>query len=49
MIKALNDLRVEMPTTYVRQAQHKDSLDNIFNALRRIEDRIDNKVDKGPP
>jgi hypothetical protein len=44
--QALNNLRVELPTHYVRHTDFKDSLDNIFSALRRIEDRIENKADK---
>jgi hypothetical protein len=39
-------LRVALPTLYVTKAEHKDQLDNIFAALRRIEDLMQRKVDK---
>ena len=39
-------LRVDLPTLYVTKAEHKDQLDNIFAALRRIEDLMQRKADK---
>lgn len=42
----VTDLRVKLPTDFVSKTEHRESLDNIFNALRRIEDKIDQKVDK---
>jgi|SRR6185295_562948 len=38
-------VRIELPTNYVQKAEFKDALDNIFNALRRIEDKVDHKLD----
>lgn len=39
-------LRVALPTLYVPKTEHKDQLDHIFAALRRIEDLMQRKVDK---
>lgn len=39
-------LREALPTNYVRRDDFKQLGDNIFSALRRIEDKIDLKVDK---
>lgn len=46
MAKALADLRVELPTHYVSKGDFKDLGDAIFGALRRIEEKLDRKVDK---
>lgn len=46
MGKALNDLRVDLPSHYVNKADFKQMGDSIFEALRRIEDKLDNKADK---
>lgn len=43
---ALSLVRETLPTHYVRRDDFKDLGDNIFSALRRIEDKLDNKVDK---
>lgn len=43
---AVNDLRVALPTSYVSKEEHKGSLDGIHAVLRRIEDKMDRKVDK---
>lgn len=43
---ALSLIRETLPTHYVRRDDFKDLGDNIFSALRRIEDKLDNKVDK---
>jgi hypothetical protein len=39
-------LREELPTNYVRRGDLKELTDSLFNALRRIEDKLDHKVDK---
>lgn len=44
--KELSQLRELLPQHYVRRDDFKDLGDNIFNTLRRIEDKLDNKVDK---
>lgn len=46
MAQAMNDLRVAMPTNYVHKDEFKASLDAIHTVLRRIEDKLDQKVDK---
>lgn len=46
MAKELHDLAVSMPTNYVRRDAFDRMHDNIFQVLRRIEDKIDGKVDK---
>ncbi len=46
MTKALTELRVTLPTSYVHKDEFKASLDGIHQVLRRIEDKLDNKVDK---
>lgn len=43
---ALSLVRETLPTHYVRRDDFKDLGDNIFSALRRIEDKLDQKVDK---
>ena len=43
---AISLVRETLPTHYVRRDDFKDLGDNIFSALRRIEDKLDNKVDK---
>lgn len=43
---AISLIRETLPTHYVRRDDFKDLGDNIFSALRRIEDKLDNKVDK---
>lgn len=42
----LTELRVQIATNYVSKTDHKDALDNIFQALRRIEDGLKEKADK---
>lgn len=44
--KATTELRVRLAETYTTKEDHKSSLDSIFNALRRIEDKMDQKADK---
>lgn len=39
-------LREELPTHYVRRGDLKELTDGIFSMLRRIEDKLDSKVDK---
>lgn len=39
-------LRELLPTNYVRREDQKVQGDAIFDALRRIEDKLDKKVDK---
>lgn len=43
---AISLVRETLPTHYVRRDDFKDLSDNIFQALRRIEDKLDNKADK---
>lgn len=35
-------IRIDLPTNYVTKETFKDSLDQIFNAIRRVEDKLDN-------
>lgn len=46
MAKAVNDMRIELPTHYVQKEEFKQMGDNIFAALRRIEDKMDKKADR---
>lgn len=46
MAKEFSDIRVLLPSAYVRRDDFKELGDNIFSALRRIEDKLDTKVDK---
>jgi len=39
-------LREELPRVYVLREDFKSALDGIFSLLRRIEDKLDSKVDK---
>lgn len=43
---AIHQLRVDLPTNYVTKGDFRGMGDAIFGALRRIEDKLDNKVDK---
>jgi hypothetical protein len=43
---AISLVRETLPTHYVRRDDFKDLGDNIFSTLRRIEDKLDKKVDK---
>lgn len=42
------NLRVELPSYYVRRDDFVKLGDNLFAALRRIEEKIDGKADKAP-
>lgn len=42
----LSQLREVLPQHYVRRDDVKDLSDNIFSALRRIEDKLDKKADR---
>ena len=42
----VKELAISMPTHYVTKMDHKNQLDNIFDALRRIEFKLDGKQDK---
>lgn len=44
--KTLNDLKISLPTHYVRQEALTKMEDSLFAMLRRIEDKLDRKVDK---
>lgn len=46
MTKALNDLRVELPTRYVDKEDFIRVSDKMLSTLERIEDKLDKKVDK---
>lgn len=41
-----NDLKATMPINYVGKMDFQYVLDNIFSQLKRIEDKIENKLDK---
>lgn len=41
----LAHLRAELPDRFVRRDDFKEALDNIFQAIRRLEDKLD-KVEK---
>jgi hypothetical protein len=45
--RALADLRVALATDYTSKDDFKAMADAIFGALRRIEEKLDRKVDKG--
>jgi hypothetical protein len=45
--KELADLRVTLATYYTSKDDFKAMADAIFGALRRIEEKLDRKVDKG--
>jgi hypothetical protein len=45
-IDSLNNLKESLPQKYVPKNEFKDSIDSIFSMLRRIEDKLDHKVDK---
>jgi septal ring factor EnvC (AmiA/AmiB activator) len=45
--KELADLRVTLATHYTSKDDFKAMADAIFGALRRIEEKLDRKVDKG--
>lgn len=45
--KELANLRVAMATDYTSKDDFKTMADAIFGALRRIEEKLDRKVDKG--
>jgi hypothetical protein len=44
--QAVATLREELPTYYVRRDSLKELSDSLFSTLRRIEDKLDKKVDK---
>lgn len=46
MAEQLARLREELPERFVRRDDYRESLDAIFNTLRRIEDKVDRKADK---
>jgi len=46
LAKEVAQLRVDLPTHYVSKGDFQQLGDNIFNTLRRIEDKLDRKVDK---
>lgn len=46
MAEQIAKLREELPERFVRRDDYRESLDAIFNTLRRIEDKVDRKADK---
>ena len=42
----VGDLRVLLPSNYVSKSDFKEMGDSIFGALRRIEDKLDQKADR---
>lgn len=43
---AIAKIREEMPTNYARRDDLNDALDKIFDAIRRIEDNLNLKMDR---
>ena len=46
LTEKISELAVAMPTQYVAKNEFQKMGDDIFAALRRIEDKIDTKADK---
>lgn len=46
VMKQLADLRADLPVNYVRNDYLQRQLDNILSMLHRIDDKVDNKVDR---
>lgn len=46
LTEAISAIREALPTHYVRRDTFEKLGDSIFEALRRIEDKIDKKADK---
>ena len=46
LANAINELRVDLPERYVAKTDFRKMGDDIFEALRRIEDKLDKKADK---
>lgn len=44
--ESVSSIQVALPTNYVAKAEFKEMGDDIFSALRRIEDKLDKKADK---
>ena len=44
--KSHNDLRLELPVHYVRDAHFRDELTKVLEKLDKIFDRLDGKADK---
>lgn len=42
----INDMKVDMPTNYVRKDELSTHMVRIENMLNKIFDKLDNKVDK---
>jgi len=47
-LKALGQILVDLPTNYARRDDLVGGMDKIFDALRRIEDKVDRKADRTP-
>lgn len=46
---AIAKIREEMPTNYARRDDLNDALDRLFEAIRRIEDRLNNSITRNFP
>lgn len=46
LAQSVTELRIALPERYVSKQDFVQMGDNIFEALRRIEDKLDRKVDK---
>lgn len=46
VVETISQLRENLPTHYVRREDFAKALDDIFNSLRRIEDKLERKVDR---
>jgi hypothetical protein len=46
LAEKVGELAVALPTHYVTKPDHNRALNDIFNALRRIEEKLDGKADK---
>ena len=42
----INKLEVKLPTEYIRKDEFSERLVEVLSALRRIENKLDDKVDK---
>lgn len=46
VMRQIANIRAELPLHYVRSDHLEKQMDAIFQMLRRIEDKVDNKVDR---
>lgn len=46
LAEEVTNLRISLPERYMSKMDHKEALDAIFQALRRIDEKLDQKVDR---